>query len=105
MADRGNERDGARGGRARDDLLVEAPKIFERTAAARDDQHIGSRDGSIRLKRVEPGDRGGDLRGAGLALNTHWPDQHAARETIVQTMQNVSDHRAGRRSDHADHLR
>ena len=34
---------GVDGGGADDDLFVEGPEVFDRAAAARDDQHIGAR--------------------------------------------------------------
>ena len=43
VADAGDDRDAARGDRAHDDLLVEAPQILDRAAAARDDQQVGAR--------------------------------------------------------------
>ena len=43
MADGGDQRDEARCRRAHDDLLVEAPEVFERAAAARDDENIRAR--------------------------------------------------------------
>ena len=54
---------------------------------------------------VEAVDGGGDLDGAGLALHPHRPDQHMAGEAVGEPMQNVADHRAGRRGDHADDAR
>ena len=43
VADRGDERDGARGDGAGDDLLVEAPEVLEAAAAAGDDHQVGPR--------------------------------------------------------------
>ncbi len=46
VPDRGDQRDGARGGGAGHDLLVEAPEILETAAAARHDEEIGPRHGA-----------------------------------------------------------
>ena len=105
VADGGDERDGAGRGRAHHHLLVEAPQVFQAAAAARDDQHVGPRDAPARLHRVEAADGCGDLGGAGLALHPHRPDQHAGREALVEAVQHVADHGAGRRRDDADHAR
>ena len=70
------ERNGARRRRAHDDLLVEAPEVLERAAAARDDQHVRPRDRPARRQRVEAVDGRRDLRRAALALHAHRP--HAA---------------------------
>ena len=56
-------------------------------------------------QRIEAADGGGDLGGAGLALHPHRPDQHAGREALVEAVQHVADHGAGRRGDDADHAR
>ena len=61
MADRGDQRDHARGRRAHHDLLVERPQILERAAAARDDEEIGPAESARRRQRVEAVDGGGDL--------------------------------------------
>ena len=105
VADRRDERDRALGRGAHHDLLVEAPKILDGAAAAGDDQHVGPRNRAARLQRVEAADGGGDLRRAGLALHAHRPDQHPAREAVLEAMEDVADHRAGRRGDDADHPR
>ena len=46
---------------AHDDFVVEAPQILERAAAARDDQHVGTRIGPARRQRVETVDRRRDF--------------------------------------------
>ena len=42
---------------------------------------------------------------AGLALHPHRPHQHVAGKAVAEAMQDVADHRAGRRGDHADDAR
>jgi hypothetical protein len=56
-------------------------------------------------QRVEAADRGGDLLGRAVALHLDRPDDDVAREAVGEPMQDVADHRAGRRGDDADHLR
>ena len=63
-------------------------------------RHRGSDD-----QPVEAVDGGGDLDGAGLALHPHRPDQHMAGEAVGEPVQDVADHRTGRRGDHADDAR
>ena len=104
VADRRNQRDHARRRGAHHDFLVERPQIFQRAAAARHDQQIRARDRAIRRQRIEAVDRGRDLLGRAFALHPHRPHQHPARKAVGQPMQNVADHRAGRRGHHADHL-
>ena len=84
MTDRGNQRNQAFRRRANDDLLVEAPQILERAAAARDDQQVGPRDRAARLQRIEAGDRRGDFRRRSLALHAHRPDQHVNGKAVRQ---------------------
>ena len=97
------ERDHAAGGRAHHRFIVEAHEVLERAAAARDDQHVGTRHGPpIDGERVEAVDRGGDLGGGGLALNADRPDDHPNREAVGEAMQDVADDGAGRRRHHAD---
>ena len=72
-------------GRAHDGLVVEGHQIFDRAAAARDDQQIGPRHCAARLQRVEAADRGGDLGRRALALHRHGPQQHAARKAIASS--------------------
>ena len=57
------------------------------------------------IEPVEAEDGGGDLDRAGLALHPHRPDQHMAGEAVGEPMQDVADHRAGRRGDDADDAR
>ena len=61
MAHGGDQRDRAFGGRAHDDLLVERHQIFDGAAAARDDEHIGTRNRAAWFQRVEAANGGGDL--------------------------------------------
>ncbi len=96
VADGGNQRNEARRGGADDDLLVEAPEVFERAAAARDDEDVRAPQRPFQWKRAEAGDGGGDLCRRSFALNPHRPDQHMAREAVLEPMQDVADDGAGR---------
>ena len=102
VADGGDHRDRAVGDGAHHRLLVEAPEVFQRAAAARHDQQVGPRDFSARRQRVEAADGGGDLVGRGFALHPHRPDQHMTGKAIGQAVENVADDGAGRRGDDAD---
>ena len=102
VAHRRDQRDvrGRRG--AHHGLVVEAPQILHRAAAARHDEEIGPGDGPAFLQRVEAGDARRHLRPAGLALHAHRPDDDAARKALRKPVQDVADHRPGGRCDHAD---
>ena len=99
------KRDRARRRGAHHDLLVERPQVLERAAAARDDQDVRPRHRPARRQAVEARDRGRDLLGRELALHQHRPQQHPAREALGEPVQDVLDHRPGRRGHDADHLR
>ena len=104
VPDPGDEGDLGLGGGAHDDLFVEGPEVLDAAAAARDDQQIGPRHGTLGRQTVEAADRGGDLLGRALALDQHRPNEHPAREAVGQAVQDVADDRAGGRGDHADDL-
>ena len=88
----GDHRNLAGRNRARHHFLVERPQIFERTAAARDDDHV--RD----LCAIEISQRGHNFRCRAFALHVHRIT--AARERLakrrLQYAQNVANGRAGR---------
>ena len=105
VANRRNHRDRTVGDRADHHLFVESPQILNRAAAARDDYQIGPRHRSARLNCGKPADRSRDLLCRTIALNQHRPDQHLDRKAVCQAVQDIADHRPGRRSDHADHAR
>ena len=105
VADRGDQRDHARGRRPHDDLIVERPQILERAAAARDDEQVGSADRPVHRQRVEAHDGGGDLLGGAFALHAHRPHQHVAGEPVGKPMQNVADNGTSRRGNDADQFR
>ncbi len=105
MTDRGDYRDAARRHRPRDGLLVERPQIFDAAAAAGDDQNVGSWHWRARRQPIEAGDRRGDLFRGLRPLHEHRPEEHAPGESIGETVQNVTDHGAGRRCDDADDIR
>ena len=100
VPDGGDERDRALGRGAHDFLLVERPQIFDRTAAARDDQQVWPR-----LDRRESTNRRGDFARSALALDRDRPQDHASRTPVLQAVENVADHRPRRRGDDADHAR
>ncbi len=54
------------------------------------------------VQPVEALDRRGDLRRRVLALHRDRPDHDAARKAVGEAVQDVADHRAGRRGDDAD---
>ena len=104
MPDGGDQGDRRGRSGAHHDLLVEGHQVFETAAATRHNQEIGPRHRAAGLQPVEAFDRGGDLLRRALALDDHRPDEHTAREAIGQAMEDVANHRAGRRGDDADHL-
>ena len=108
MPDRRNQRDHRCRGGTHHNLLVERHQVFEAAAAPRDDQQIRSRHAVVPWpageQAVEPSDCRRHLRRRPLALHRHRPEQDPAREAVGEAVQDVADHRAGRRSDDADHL-
>ncbi len=105
VADRRDQRDHALGGGADHGLLVERPQVLQRTAAARDDQHIRPRNLATLGQRVEAANCRRDLFGRAFALHPHRPYQHVARKAVFQPVQDVANHRTGRRGDDTDHFR
>ena len=85
------------GGGADDLFLVERPQVLDRPAAARDDQEVGAR-----FDRRETADRRRDLRRRALALDRHRPQDHPRRAAVLEPVEDVADHRAGRRGDDSD---
>jgi hypothetical protein len=92
MADGRDNGDRALGAGADDDLLVEAPEVFQAAAAARHDQHVRTSDEAAFAQGVEPANGRRDLRRAGLALDAHRPEQHAGGEALVEAVQHVANH-------------
>ena len=91
-----------RGG-ANHHFFVVPPKVFKAAAAARDDDQVRARNRAERIERVEPPDAVGDFGGRRLALYPYRPDKHMKRKAIRNPVQDVADHRAGRRRYHTDH--
>ena len=91
--------------RADDDLLVEAPQVLERAAAAGDDQQIRPRDFSPGFERIESVDRARHFRGRSFALDAHRPNQNMDGKPIRQSMQDVANHGPAGRGHHADDAR
>ena len=54
---------------------------------------------------IEAAYRGGDLRRRAIALDANGPDKDVRRAAIGEPVEDVADHRAGRRSDDADRTR
>ena len=100
VADAGHRRNAAGGDRARHAFVVEAPEVFERAAAARDDQHVAF----VAPRRGL--DRAHDFRHRGRALHGGGIEQHGRRRKArAQHSQYVVNGRAGGRGDHADAAR
>jgi hypothetical protein len=91
VADGRDEGNRALGGGAHHRLVVEAPQILDRAAAAGHDEHVGARDRPAGGERVEAADRGRDLLARGLALHPHGPDEDAAGEAVLQAVEDVAD--------------
>ena len=86
--------------RARHDLLVERPQVLDRSAAARDDQHV---DFGARVRR---GDRLRDLGGGALALHRGRIEDHGnGRPPAPQRRQDVAERRGAQRRHDADGAR
>ena len=103
VADRRNQRNDAGCGGAHHHFLVEGHQIFQRAAATRHDDQIGTRHRAAGGEAVEAGDRRRDLGRRLLALHRHRPEQDMAGEAVGEAVQDVANHRAGRRGDHPDH--
>ena len=81
-------------------LLVERPQILDRAAAARDDQQVRPRH-----DRGKAANRLRDPGRSALSLDRHRPHDDPGRAAILEAVDDVADHRAGRRGDDSDHLR
>src|SRR6266404_3931122 len=78
-------------------FFVEGPEIFERAAAARDDQHVYD------FAAIEELNGANDLRGGAVALDAHGiKGQVHIAEASAQDAHHVSDGRAAWRGDEAD---
>ena len=94
----------AAGGGPDHDFLVKGPEVFQTAAAPGDNQQVRLRDFGRSLHPVEAFDGARHLLGCAFALHIDAPQQHPARKAVVQAMEDVTDHRAGRRRDHADDI-
>src|SRR5437867_1584681 len=82
---------------ARDDLFVEGPEIFERSAAAADDDDVDV------AERVEVAQPLRDLLGGAVALHAGGRDHDVQlAEAAADHAQHVADRRAAQRRHHAD---
>src|SRR5436309_22283 len=81
----GNHRHRRRRDRARDDLLVERPEVFDRSAAAADDHDVDARDPADRTKRAR------NLAGGPVSLHTRRTDyQVGVRVAAPQYLDDVA---------------
>ncbi len=97
VTDARHRRHAAGGDRARHALVIEAPEIFERAAAARDDEHVAF----IAARRRFDGPH--DFRDRRRALHGGGIEQHRrGGKSRAQHAQYVVDGRARGRGDHAD---
>ena len=86
-------------------FLVEGPEVFQTAAAAGHDQHVRSWNRTAGGQPVEARDRFGDANVRPFPLDRHGPQDHAPREAVGEPVQNVANHRAGRRGDDTDDVR
>ena len=77
-------------------------EVFERAAAAGDNQHVRPQHGSVRGKRVEAVDRRDNLGRGGLSLHPDRPNDDPEREAVGEPVKDVANDRAGGRRHHAD---
>src|SRR5262249_19706481 len=95
--------DGDRAGedRAGDDLLVEGPQVFERSAAAPDDHHVDAAEAG--RAGVDAANRRGDLGRRAVALHADvvHADVHAG-VAAADGLQDVADRRALDAGDDGD---
>jgi hypothetical protein len=97
VADTDDDRDGGIGDRSHDALVVEAPQVLERTAAAREDDRIEIRLGVQALERAD--DRGGRCG----ALHDAGTEDHVdERVAAAQYVADVAPHGPDRGRDDAD---
>ena len=101
VTDRADHGNGAIRDSAHHDLLVEAPQVLDRTAAARYDHQIGAVWMMLR-HGGETAHCAGNLLRRALSLDQHGPHDHPAREAIREPMEDIANHRARGRGDHAD---
>ncbi len=97
VPDRADHRHGGGRDRARDDLLVEGPQVFQRTAAAREHQHVVAPARGRALQHVD------DLRCRACALYLY--REHVdldQRKAPCEHAEHVADRGAAGRGDHAD---
>ena len=64
-----------------------------------------SRSGRRAASALKPAIAAAIFGGRALALDRHRPDQDMGREAVLEPVEDVADHRAGRRGDDADHAR
>ena len=96
MADGRDHRYLAGGDRTHDRFIAESCQVFDRTAAAGENQQVGAGHRPVRSAGIEALDRGHDFTRAGFALNGGGPDQDMAGKAVAEPVQDVADHRPAR---------
>ena len=100
VADRADHGDRARADRARHGFVVERPQVFERAAAAREQERIVAPCGRRGLQRLD------DRRRRFFALHRHrYHVDFGEREAARENAQDIAYRRAGGRGDDADAAR
>ena len=99
MANRRDERNFAFKSSADHRFLVERPKVFNRAAAAPDNQHVWP---VCISERVKAANTRLDLACRKIALNQSRPQDHAHWKAISNAVKDVADHRTGRAGHNAD---
>ena len=97
VSDGGNHRHGRSGDRARHDLLVEGPEIFDGAATAADNDHVDARHAADRAQPAR------DVERRAFTLNPRGPDnQMRVRIPPAQHVDDVANGGAVERGDDAD---
>ncbi len=87
-------------------LLVEGHEIFEAATATGNDNQVRSRHLATAFRQgIKTVDRCRHLFCRTRTLHHGRPEQHMARETVLQPVQNIPDHRTGGRGHHPDYRR
>ena len=95
-----------RGGDGADHLLlVERPQILDRAAAARDDHQVGRGDRPAGRSASKPRTAAATCSAAPSPWTGTGQTHDMARAAVREPVEDVADHRAGRRGDDADHPR
>ena len=74
-------------------LFIERPEVFDRPAAAPDDQHVRP---VFTCHGIETANTGFDLCGRKIALNQSWPQDDAGGKAVGDAVENIADNGTGR---------